>query len=204
MSNSLWFSRIFTLQSFSWFCFNYFFWLFLRCIWKKITTRVRNFFNNHWIWKFSKFHFFSFPFLKFIYFKITTNSSIYSLVEQFLETLLHKNNYKGKGVYFWKNLPNFSDLYTPYLGWRGYIIRATPNKLAFYFTFVCPNFLLIWWLASSSLIAYSFADLTLFSDTSSDSIKNNYCFVPKLFDSDWRLFQFIFIANDTIDIVCRV
>ena len=59
---------------------------------------------------------FSFPFLKFINFKITTNSFIYSLVEQSLETHFHKNNYRGKGYIFGKKLPNFSDLYTPYLG----------------------------------------------------------------------------------------
>ena len=93
MSNSLWFSRIFTLQSSSWFCFIFI--VFLRCTWKKITTRMRILFYNHWIWKFSKFQFFSFPFLNFIDFKITTNSFIYSLVEQFLETHFHKNNYRG-------------------------------------------------------------------------------------------------------------
>ena len=103
MSNSLLFSRIVTLQSSSWFCFNYYFWLSLRCTWKKITTRVRIFYN-HWIWNFSKFQLFSFPFFKFINFKITTNSFIYSLVEPFLETHFHKNNYRGKGLYFWKKL----------------------------------------------------------------------------------------------------
>ena len=123
MSNSPWFSRIFTLQSSSWFSFNYSFWLFLRCIWKKITTKVRNFYN-HWVLKFLKISFFSFSCLKFINFKITTNSFIHSLVEQFLETHFHKNNYRGKGYTFGKNLPYFLGLYTPYLGW-GYIIRAT-------------------------------------------------------------------------------
>ena len=63
MSNSPWFSRIFTLQSSSWFCFNYSFWLFLRCIWKKITTRVRDFYN-HWVLKFLKIFLFLFPIFK--------------------------------------------------------------------------------------------------------------------------------------------
>ena len=118
MSDSLWFSRIFTLQSFSWFCFIYSFWLFLRFTYKKIITRVRNVFITIEFWNFSKFPFQFFIF-NIYYFKITSNSFIYSLVEQFLVTHFHKNNYRGKGVYFWgKNLPNFSDLYTPYLGWR--------------------------------------------------------------------------------------
>ena len=32
----IWLSRIFTLQSSSWLCFNYSFWLFLRCTWKSL------------------------------------------------------------------------------------------------------------------------------------------------------------------------
>ena len=55
---------------------------------------------------------------------MTTNSFIYSLVEQSLETHFHKNNYRGKGYTFRKNLPKFLGLYTPYLE-CGYIIRAT-------------------------------------------------------------------------------
>ena len=110
MSNSLWFSRIFTLQSFSWFCFN-FFWLFLKCTLKRL-LREWDFFNNHWIWKFSLFQFFSFPFLKFIDFKITSNSFIYSLVEQFFETHFHKNNYRGKGILLGKIWQNFK-VYIP-------------------------------------------------------------------------------------------
>ena len=73
--------------------------------------------------------FFSFPFLKFINFKITTNSLIYSLVEQFLETHFHKNNYRVRGILLErereKNLPKISCLYSPYLRWEGYIIWAT-------------------------------------------------------------------------------
>ena len=61
----------------------------------------------------------NFPFLKFIDFKIITNSFIYSLVEQSLETHFHKNNYRGKGYTFGKSLPNFSDLYTLLTGVRG-------------------------------------------------------------------------------------
>ena len=52
-------------------------------------------------------------FLKFIDFKITTNSFIYSLVEQFLEAHFHKNNYKGKGVYFLKNFSHNFRIYIP-------------------------------------------------------------------------------------------
>ena len=115
MSNSLWFSRIFTLQSSSWFCFNYSFDCFLG-VFEKDYYESEKLFYNHWIWKFSKFPFLSFPFSKFIHFKITTNSFIYSFVEQFLRTHFHKNNYRGKGYTFGKSLPNFSDLYTPYLG----------------------------------------------------------------------------------------
>ena len=71
---------------------------------------------------------FQFPILKFIDFKISTNSFIYSLVEQSLETHFQNNNYGGKGYTFGKNLPNFSDLYTPYLGCEG-IIRATDKEI---------------------------------------------------------------------------
>ena len=42
---------------------------------------------------FSKFTI-QFSIFKFINFKITTNSFIYSLVEQFFETNFHKNNYR--------------------------------------------------------------------------------------------------------------
>ena len=118
MSNSLWFSRIFTLQSSSWFCFNYSFWLFLRCTWKRL-LREWEIFYNHWIWKFSKFQIFSFPFLKFINFKITTNSFIYSLVEQFFETHFHKSNYRGKGYTFEKFSQFFRVYIPPYMGCGG-------------------------------------------------------------------------------------
>ena len=70
------------------------------------------------------FHFSVYVF-KFINFKIITNSFIYSLVEQFLEAHFHKNNYRGKGYTFGKNLTKFSGLYTPLPGVWGYIIRAT-------------------------------------------------------------------------------
>ena len=123
MSNSLWFSRIFTLQSSSWYCFN-FFYCFLGVLEKRL-LREWEIFYNHWIWKFSKFSFFSFPFLKFFLFKITTNSFIYLLVEQFFETHFHKNNYRVKGYTFGENLPKFSGLYTPYLGCGVYY---TSNK----------------------------------------------------------------------------
>ena len=111
MSNSLWFSRIFTLQSFRWFCFNYSFWLFLRCTWKNITTKVRNFFYNHWIWKFSVSHF-----KKFIDFKITTNSFIYSLVEQFLKLIFTKIITGVRGILLGKTWQNFQVYIPPYLG----------------------------------------------------------------------------------------
>ena len=124
MSNILWFSRIFTLQSFRWFCF-----IFLTVSYvylkKKDYNESKKFFYNHWIWKFENFQFFSFPFLKFTNFKITTNSFIYSLVEQFFETHFHKNNYWDKGYTFGKNFTKFSGLYTALPGVWGYIIRAT-------------------------------------------------------------------------------
>ena len=70
---------------------------------------MRNFFITIEFWKF----------LIFIHFKITTNSFIYSLVEQFLETHFHKNNYRGKGVYFWKKLTNFFGFIYPLPGGGG-------------------------------------------------------------------------------------
>ena len=103
------------------------FWLFLRCTWKKITTRVINFLKPLNL-KFLKISNFSLPFLKFIDFKITTNSFIYSLVEQFLEIHFHKNNYRGKGYTFGKNLTKFSGLYTPSLGWGGIIYENQSNN----------------------------------------------------------------------------
>ena len=115
MSNSLWFSRIFTLQSFSWFCFN-FFWLFLRCTWKKITTRVRNFFITIEFENFQNFNF-SFFHFKFIHFKITTYSFIYSIAEQFFETHFHKNNYRG--ILLGYTRQNFQVYIPPYLGCGG-------------------------------------------------------------------------------------
>ena len=134
MSNSLWFSRIFTLQSFRWFCFKFF--DFSLGVLEKRLQREWEFFYNHWIWKFSKFQFFSFPFLKFIDFKITTNSFIYSLVEQSLETHFLKNNTGRKGVYFF-NLSIFSGLYTPpYLGCGVYY---TNNKRT-----IIQNYWLLW------------------------------------------------------------
>ena len=134
MSNSLWFSRIFTLQSFRWFCFNYSFWLFLRCIWKRLLREWKFFFFiTIEFWNFSKFpfSFFSFPFLIFILFKITSNSFIYSSVEQFLETYIHKNNYRVRGTLFLKNLVNFFGFIYPLTeGNRDYIIRATGNTIS--------------------------------------------------------------------------
>ena len=126
MSNSLWFSRIFTLQSFSWSCFNYSFWLFHRCIWKDY-YQSEEFFYNHWIWKFSKFQFFSFPFFKFIDFKITTNSFKYSLVEHFLKPIFSK---VVTGGIFFEKFSQFFRVYIPSLpGVWGYTIRATKVEL---------------------------------------------------------------------------
>ena len=48
MSNSLWFSRIFTLQSSSWFCFNYSFDYFIDAF-EKDYFESEKFFYNHWI-----------------------------------------------------------------------------------------------------------------------------------------------------------
>ena len=86
---------------------------------------MRNFLITIEFLNFSNFPFFSFPILKFIHFKITTNSFIYLLAKQFLETHFHKNNYRGKGYTFGRNLPKFSGLYTPLPGCGKYIIRAT-------------------------------------------------------------------------------
>ena len=88
---------------------------------EKRLLREWKIFLNHWIWKFSKFQFLIFSFLKFINFKITTNSFIYSLVEQFLETHFHKNNLitGGEWYTFGKNLTKFSGLYPPDLGCGG-------------------------------------------------------------------------------------
>ena len=125
ISNSPWFSRIFTLQSSRWFCFIYSFWLFLRCTWKKDYYENDKIIYNHWVLKFLKNSFFSFRFLKFINFKITTNSLTYSLVEQFLETHFCKNNYRGKeGILLAKTYQNFR-VYIPLTWGVGDIIRAT-------------------------------------------------------------------------------
>ena len=128
MSNSLWFSMIFTLQSFRWFCFNYSYGLFLRCTWKKKTTRVRNCFITIGFENFINFNFSdSHLKKKNINFKITTNSFKYSLVKQFFETHFLKSNYRGvRRVYFLKNLVNFFGFIYP-LTWgvEAYTIRAT-------------------------------------------------------------------------------
>ena len=117
------------MQSSSWFCFIYSFWLFLRCTWIKITTRVIRSFITIGFWNFSKFPFSFFLFLFSIFlifnlFECRANSFIYSFVEQFLEIHFHKNNYRGKGYTFRKNWLNFSGLYTPLTWGVGYIIRA--------------------------------------------------------------------------------
>ena len=101
MSNSFLFSRIFTLQSSSWFCF-IFIDCFLSVLEKILLWEWEIYFITIGFENFQNFNFSVFPFFKFIDFKITTNSFIYSLVEQFLETHFHKNNYRGKGVYFWE------------------------------------------------------------------------------------------------------
>ena len=127
MSNSPWFSRIFTLQSFSWFCFNYSFWLFLRCTWKKITTRVRNFFYNHLVLKIFKISIFRFLLFKFIDFKITTNSFIYSLVEQFFESHFHKKVITGvRGILLGITWQNFQ-VYIP-LTWGVGVYYTSNNR----------------------------------------------------------------------------
>ena len=115
MSNSLWFSRIFTLQSSSWFCF-IFIDCFLGVLEKKLLREWEIYFITIGFENFQNFNFSVFPFLKFIDFKITTNSFIYSLVEQFLETHFHKNNYRVRGYTLRKNLTKFSGLYTPLPG----------------------------------------------------------------------------------------
>ena len=94
---------------------------------KKDYYESEKIFYNHWIFKISNFQIFSFPFLKFIDFKITTNSFIYSSVEQFFETHFHKNNYRGKVYTFGKNLVNFFGLIYP-LTW-GVGVYYTSNKI---------------------------------------------------------------------------
>ena len=127
MSNSLWLSRIFTLQSFSWSCFNYSFWLFHRCIWKYYYESEK-FFITIEFKNFSKFQIFSFSFLNFINFKISTNSFKYSLVEQFFETHFLKSNYRGvRGYIFGKNLVNFFGFIYPLPGVWG--VYYTSNSL---------------------------------------------------------------------------
>ena len=95
------------MQSSNWFSFNYSFWLFLSCTWKKRLLREWEIFLLHWVLNFLKISIFSFPFLIFINFKITTNSFIYPLVEQFLETHFHKNNYWARGILLVKIYQNF-------------------------------------------------------------------------------------------------
>ena len=136
MSNSLWFSRIFTLLSFSWFCFKNFD-CFLDVLVKKDYYECENFFYNHWIWKFSKFQFFSLPFLKFVHFKITTNSFIYSLVEQFIKTHFHKNNYRGKGYTFSKTYQIFRIYIPPYLRWGSILYEQHLNFIPSDFLLIC-------------------------------------------------------------------
>ena len=94
----------------------------------KRLLREWEFFYNHWIFKFLKISIFQFPIFKFIDFKITTNSFIYSLVEQFLETHFHKNNYRGKGILLEKIWQNFR-VYIPLTWSVGYIIRATKDNI---------------------------------------------------------------------------
>ena len=125
MSNSFSFSRIFNLQSFNWFCFNYSFWLFLRCIWKKkIITRARKFYN-HWIWKFSKFQILSFPFLILLILKLQQTHSYIHYLKIFLKPIFSKVITGGKGVYFLKILVNFFGFIYPLTWGVGYIIWAT-------------------------------------------------------------------------------
>ena len=107
------------LSTHLYFCFNYSFWLFLRCIWIKITSKVINFFITIWFWK---FQFFSFQFLIFINFEIATNSFIYSLFEQFLKPIFTKVITGVRGIFLGKTWQNFQVYIPPYLG---YIIRAT-------------------------------------------------------------------------------
>ena len=116
MSNSSRFLMIFTLQSSSWFCFNYFFLTVSQVYLKNITTRARRSFRTIEFCNFSKIYFSVSHFLNLVFVKCRTNSFIYSLVEQFLEAHFHQNNSRGLGVYFLKKLLNFSDLYNSFLG----------------------------------------------------------------------------------------
>ena len=134
--------------------FQLFLWLFLRCTWKKITTRVRNCFITIWFKNYLNFNFSVSHFFKFINFKITTNSFIYSLVEPFLETHFHKNNYRGKGVYFWKKLTKIFGFIYP-LTWGNGVYYTNNNRINNY-VYVWSSFEII-----SSLILLLFSKLLL-------------------------------------------
>ena len=142
MSNSLWFSRIFTLQSSSWFCF-----IFIDCFLgvlekKRFLREWEIYFITIGFENFQNFNFSVFPFLKFIDFKITTNSFIYSLVEQFFETHFQKNNYRVRGYTLGKNLTKFSGLYTPNLGCGGVYYTSNSRTSNYCWMSRCKNILL--------------------------------------------------------------
>ena len=68
------------------------------------------------------------PFLAFIHFKITSNSFIYSLVDQFFETIFTKIITGVRGILLEKkNLPKFSGLYTPLIGVWGILYEQHTN-----------------------------------------------------------------------------
>ena len=128
MSNSFLFSRIFTLQSSSWFCF-IFIDCFLGVLEKSLQREWEIYFITIGFENFQNFNFSVFPFLKFIDFKIPTNSFIYSLVEQFLETHFHKNNYRGSGgILLGKTWQKFQVYIPPYLGCGGILYEQQLSK----------------------------------------------------------------------------
>ena len=101
MSNSSSFSRIFTLQSSFGSVPFILFGCFLDVLGRKnIISRMRKDLFEPSGFKISQNFLFLFPILIFSLFKCRTNSFILSLVEQFLETHFHKNNYRVRRYNF--------------------------------------------------------------------------------------------------------
>ena len=121
ISNSPWFSRIFTLQSSSWFCFIYSLFPFLQVYLKKVTMRAIRTFRTIIIWNFSKMSLFCFLFLIFKPFWMLNKLIHYSLVEQFLETDFHKNS--DSGYTFWKKYTKIFGFIYPFPRVRGILYK---------------------------------------------------------------------------------
>ena len=123
MSNSLWFSRIFTLQSSSWFCL--FFWLFLWCTWKKINTIMRDFFITIGFEIFQNFKFSVSHCLNLLILKLQQTHSYIHYLNNFLKPIFSIVITGGKGYIFGKNLTKYFQVYITLTWGVGYTIRAT-------------------------------------------------------------------------------